>query len=71
MKCYVLLTIALLGSLVGCQNNPQEPSKPDVVTANMDTTVKPGNDFSCIPMADGSNKTPYPMKKADGVLAIW
>jgi putative endopeptidase len=45
MNRYVLLTTALLSSLVACQNPPQEPSKPDVVAVNMDTTIKPGNDF--------------------------
>jgi putative endopeptidase len=45
MKIHVLLTAALLGSLAACQNNDTKPPRPDVVAANMDTTVKPGDDF--------------------------
>ncbi|MBO9566197.1 MAG: M13 family metallopeptidase [Niastella sp.] len=45
MKAHVLLTTALLGSLAACQNNNTQPPRPDVVAANMDTTVKPGDDF--------------------------
>lgn len=42
---YTLLTAALIGSLTACQNHPKAPVRPDVVAANMDTTVKPGDDF--------------------------
>lgn len=45
MKVHVLLTAALLGSMTACQNNNTQPPRPDVVAANMDTTVKPGDDF--------------------------
>ncbi len=45
MKLHVLLTAALLGSLMACQNNNTPTPGPDVVASNMDTTVKPGDDF--------------------------
>lgn len=45
MKLHVLLTAALLGSLIACKNNNTQPPQPDVVAINMDTTVKPGDDF--------------------------
>ncbi len=45
MKLHVLLTTALLGSLMACQNNNAPTPGPDVVASNMDTTVKPGDDF--------------------------
>lgn len=45
MKLQVLLPAALLCSLMACQNNDTPAPAPDVVAANMDTTVKPGDDF--------------------------
>lgn len=45
MKLHVLLSAALLGSLIACKNNNTPPPRADVVAANMDTTVKPGDDF--------------------------
>lgn len=42
---HVLLSAVLLGGLTACQNNNTQPPRPDVVAANMDTTVKPGDDF--------------------------
>lgn len=45
MKLHVLLPAALLCSLMACQNNDTPTPAPDVVASNMDTTVKPGDDF--------------------------
>ncbi|AXY74705.1 M13 family peptidase [Paraflavitalea soli] len=45
MKLQVLLPAALLCGLMACQNNDTPAPAPDVVAANMDTTVKPGDDF--------------------------
>lgn len=45
MKLHVLLPAALLCSLMACKNNNTPTPAPDVVASNMDTTVKPGDDF--------------------------
>jgi putative endopeptidase len=45
MKLHVLLPAVLLCSLMACKNNDTPPPAPDVVASNMDTTVKPGDDF--------------------------
>lgn len=60
MKVHVLLTAALLGGLAACQNNNTQPPRPDVVASNMDTTVKPGDDFFLYSNGGWIKKNPIP-----------
>ena len=55
---YFLLFIGLFFFLQSCKlnsNNSAESTKPlpDVLEVNMDTTIKPSEDFLCMLMEDG------------------
>ncbi|WP_276485686.1 M13 family metallopeptidase [Paraflavitalea pollutisoli] len=69
MKTNVLLTAALLGSLLACKNNEQPSAKPDVVAANMDTTVRPGDDFFLYANGGWIKRNPIPATESRWTIA--
>lgn len=57
----LLLPALLLTGFVACRDNPKTNEvKPDVVAANMDTTVHPGNDFFAYANGGWITKNPIP-----------
>ena len=56
-----LLTIALLCTgLYACNNNSTDAKKADLLAANIDSTVKPGDDFFEYANGGWIKKTPMP-----------
>ena len=55
-----LFALALLSTILSCNNNKKEAAKADVVAANIDSTVNPGTDFFDYANGGWIKKNPIP-----------
>ncbi|MDF2192671.1 M13 family metallopeptidase [Paraflavitalea sp. CAU 1676] len=64
MKSTVFIAAALAGCFAACKSGDSKPVKPDVVAANMDTTVRPGDDFFLYANGGWIKRNPIPAEES-------
>jgi putative endopeptidase len=64
----ILLAITTLSFIVSCNNKPAEP-RPDILAVNMDSTIKPGEDFFEYANGGWLKKNPIPGEQSSWGIA--